>query len=82
MINTRDFLHHKTLSAGSFKSVKCVKRDASFEKKPIGLGVFATRRVKKKIYFSGGEYICLTKLPLTSRRRDYAVCCDDRRHTI
>ena len=55
-----------------------VKRDERFEDKPLGLGVFTTTRLKgKKIYFSGGEYICLTRLPLTSRRRDYGVCSDD-----
>ena len=52
--------------------------DERFEDKPLGLGVFTTRRLKgKKIYFSGGEYICLTRLDLTSRRRDYGVCYDD-----
>ena len=35
-----------------------VERDERFEDKPIGLGVFTTRRVeKKKIYFYGGEFI-------------------------
>ena len=59
-----------------------VKVDERFEDKPLGLGVFTTRRLRKKIYFSGGEYICLTRLPLTSRRRDYAVCSDDVNYVV
>ena len=34
------------------------------------------------IYFSGGEYICLTRLSLTSRRRDYVVCSDDANYVF
>ena len=60
-----------------------VPRDERFEDKSRGLGVFTTRRLEgKKIYFSGGEYICLTRLPLTSRRRDYAVCSDDINYVV
>ena len=60
-----------------------VKVDERFEDKPLGLGVFTTRRVKETIYFEGGEYICLTRLKLTSRRRDYyAVCSDDKNYVV
>ena len=57
--------------------------DERFEDKPLGLGVFTTRRlVNETIYFEGGEYICLTRLSLTSRRRDYAVCSDDINYVV
>ena len=59
-----------------------VEVDERFEDKPLGLGVFTTRRVKETIYFEGGEYICLTRLKLTSRRRDYAVCSDDKNYVV
>ena len=54
-----------------------VKLDERFEGKPIGLGVFTTRRVKMRLYFSGGEYTCLTKISRRSSQRDYAVTSDD-----
>ena len=59
-----------------------VKRDDRFEEKPIGLGVFTTRRVKIKIYFSGGKYTCLTKISRNSIQRDYAVCSDDVNYVV
>ena len=59
-----------------------VKVDERFEDKPLGLGVFTTRRVKETIYFEGGEYICRTRLKLTSRRRDYPVCSDDKNYVV
>ena len=59
-----------------------VKRADRFEGKPIGRGVFATRRVKKKIYFTGGEYMCLTKIHRDCIRRDYAVCSYDINYVV
>ena len=62
----------KDQQSDGYSEVKRVKR---FEDKPIGLGVFTTRRLeKKKIYFYGGEFIWLTKLPLTSRREEITRC--------
>jgi len=50
-----------------------VTRDPRFEDKPLGLGVFATRPIKKKIYFDG-EFKCKTLM--TDRERDYGIQTD------
>ena len=51
-----------------------VTRDPRFEEKPVGLGVFTTRRIgRKKIYFNG-EFKCKTHMAVWER--DYGIETD------
>ena len=58
-----------------------VTRDERFKERPTGLGVFATRKIKKKIYFYG-EWVCKTKVSRTSQRYYYGVTSDFNNYMI